>query len=381
MNEQLEIVSLMRAETELAEPPSGIVNVERAMTAGRRQRWYGRAAGAVLAAVILVTAAVTVPQLLRADGPPGFEVALPRDIPALPTLGASAAAPTVFDPSVAYLTFGWVPADYHERGYQVGLGPDGQTASLQATPPIPDEWRGVSVTLYPRGVTPPPPQREDGPAKVLHTTPASAGDQDATWTTYRGASSPEVFLSWRYAPRGWARVRVAQDTGDVSVVALRVAQMLRLSGSDRLSLPFRMAELPGGLRPIRAEVDNSTLPEDSPWYAGMSFSSAPAGTPALRRIEQALTVSVTPYRHQDTTGGKGYSPPTTTIDGHPANRVPATGPASDLTMYGVAGVNVEIDAGDPGMAALLGPQGCLSVYEQKVTLAAGAAAWTTGLQD
>jgi hypothetical protein len=379
MNEELEIVSLMRAETALAEPPSGIVDLERAMTAGRRQRWYGRAAGAVLVAAILVAGVVAVPQVLSAGGPPGYQFAVPRDIPALPTLGVSA-APSVFDPSVAYLRFGWAPEDYHERGYQVGLGPDGQIVTLQATPRIAYDWQGVSVSLYPRGVTPPPPQRNDGQAgaKVLHTALASGGDQDATWTAYTGASGQEVFLSWRYAPQGWARVRVAQAAGDASAVALHVAQTLRLSGGDRLSLslPFRVGPLPGGLRPVQTVVGNSTAPENQPWYVGTSFSSAPAG----QRIEQALTVSVTPYRHQDTTGGKGYNPPNATIDGHPANQAPPSGPTSNVTVYDVAGVNVQVEIGDPNLVTQLGPQGCRSVYE-KVALSAGAAAWTTGLQD
>ncbi|GAB3969019.1 hypothetical protein [Plantactinospora veratri] len=212
-------------------------------------------------------------------------------------------------------------------------------------------------------------------------TPASVDGQDAVWTTYSGAKLREAFLRWRYAPGSWAEVRVADRTGDVGETALRVAENLGLSSTDRVKLPFGVTGLPAALRPILVNVVDAPSAATR-WSATVSFSAAPAGSDPGQQRGTMLDVTAWPYAHQDTEGtnsaGKEFPRPNTSVDGHPAHRGPRSGPATDLTVYDVAGVNVDVHANHPDVLRQLGPEGCVATY-RGVHLVDQAGGWKTGL--
>ncbi|GIH16784.1 hypothetical protein [Rugosimonospora africana] len=358
MSEQVEIAALLHAEATTDEPPSSVLDVKRAMSVGRRQRRYGRAACAGLVVAVLAAGAVTVPRVLPARGTAGYDVAGLPAVSALPTMSGDVAPPS-FDPLKLYLKFGWVPGRYDQRSYEVGATGQGMMAVLMAYPVVGHDWQGVSVTLYPRGVTPPPPQRLVGRATVTRTIPASVNGQDANWTVYSGATIPEAFLDWRYAPQGWARIQVTDANADVADIAVRVAEKLQVSTTTSVTVPFRVGALPSGLRRVSTSINSSTQSDDSPWYAEMAFS---AGRTEQQREDERLIVNATAYRDQDRVGGKGFDTPNTTIDGHPTSQIPPSGPTSDLTVYHIGLMNLEVEASTLGVAGLLGPEGCRSVY-------------------
>jgi hypothetical protein len=368
--EEEELAHLMREEVRATETSSGTLDVAQAMSVGRRQRWYGRAAGAAVITAAVVAGTAVAPGLFAGTGRPA-----PIGIDA----GAIAEAPKSIDPTVEYVHFGWLPEGLPSRMYQAGLTFAGTAATAAATPTdrATDTWRGVAVTLYPRGVVPPPPQRDSGePAGngVSSAAPAVQGNT-AVWVAYQGATVREAFLRWTYAPQAWIEVRVGGLAGaqDPRTVAHKVAENVQLSTTASVPLPAAVTGLPSGVRLINMTVTQSAGP-GNPWSVGMDYSTVAATSPVSEQLRHVVDVILGPYHGQDTASdAKGYQPPNTTIDGHPAYQYGKI----TLQVYNVEGVNIACSA-DAEVADRLGPAGCRSVY-QHVQLTQNIRNWASYL--
>ncbi|MEV1156284.1 hypothetical protein AB0J27_12900 [Micromonospora chokoriensis] len=370
MLDERQIGDLMLAEIESAERPSAVLDVGRAMTTAQRQRRLARGAGAALLAAALTVGGLTVPDLLSPDRAP-----TPAPFGAAPAGGETGlpVALTTVDPQRVYVRFGWLPNEMRDRQYQAGLLLSGPGVHLSASNGRNDDQRQfVAVALFPKGVQPSVPQRDSG-------EPALAGDSDAgpplnggdsVFTSYSGAEKPEAILRWRYAPDGWAQVRVFGTGSDVRDTAAQVARSLRF-GTDSVPMPATVSGVPADLRLITVNV-NESLDEPRSWYAGWTWSPEPATAEPGRQRARTLTVGVSRYRNVTDPADKAYVDPNSTVGGHPARFGGEKGNES-LTVYDVNGANVTIDD-----SALL-PTGGTREFFPAVTLVPEPATWHTHL--
>ncbi|MEV7986409.1 hypothetical protein [Micromonospora sp. NPDC085948] len=370
MIDEMDVARLMRAEVEAAETPSAVVNIERAMTAGRRQRWYVRSAGAALAVVAVVVGAVTVPGLVAPpDGSPSatpsslnlFGALAPLEpytgkVPSPDTSRIPAALETI-DPTVQYMRFGWLPSGLARLSYSAGVSPLGLGVSLSGSGGDPQNWAGVSVDLYPKGVTPQAPQVMgiDQRAPVVSTAPApDVRGAAATFTQYDVDGTDRLSLRWQYAPDGWAEVDVAPwaEGQDAREIALHVAQKLRFSTTERVKMPAQVRGVPQNLRLINATVQGPLTPDGWRWYANVMYSAEPATASPGTQWSKTLDVGFSPYVEMtdkiraELNGKLLHEPPNTTIDGHQAAFYAAADPSGleRLDVIDVRGMVVRIDA-------------------------------------
>ncbi|MEV1329185.1 hypothetical protein AB0J20_06370 [Micromonospora costi] len=364
MLDERELVHLLHAEVDSAERPSTVLDVGRAMATGRRQRRLARSTAAALVVGVLAAAGLTVPGLLGSDRPPApADTAAPDRATALP------AALTVVEPDVVYVRFGWLPDGVRHLQYQTGLLLSGPGVYLAAsTNETGETWRGVSVDLFPKGVQPPAPQRDDGSPAALSGTRAGPDlpGGPSTFVSYTGGGPSEAILRWQYAPDGWAQVRVLGLPGDPRDAAGRVARTLTF-GREVLPMPVTVRGVPDTLRPITGDV-TLDLHEPGSWYAGMTWSPEPPDADPGRQRARTLDVGFWPYRVITDPNAKGRPDPNTTLDGHPA-RFTSEGGVESLTVYDVAGVGVWID--DDGLL----PDGGTRALFRRLDIGPDAAGW------
>ncbi|MGW4499226.1 hypothetical protein ACWENR_11520 [Micromonospora sp. NPDC004336] len=335
MLDERQVADLMRHEID-AEPPSGVLDIDRAMRTGRRQRRAARAAGGALLAGALVAGAAVAPGLLATERPPAAQ-------PAGPAAGGPTGLPaalTTVDPQRVYVRFGWLPAGTNRLSYHAGLLQTGPGVLLGADSrrDTRENWRGVSVRLYPKGAQPLAPQRDDG--TTASVTGTDAGPElnggPSSWTVYSPATGPEAVLRWRYAPDGWAEVRVVGTEGEARDTATRVARALRF-GDDPVPMPATVGGVPDGLRLLEVSVSESVTGPHT-WYAGTTWTAEPATAEPGR--QRARTLSVGFSRAGGAVPGARELPaPNTTVDGRRAYR---QGDRS-LLVYDVDGVDVSIE--------------------------------------
>jgi hypothetical protein len=378
--------SLLNQEIKSTERPSSVIDVRAAMTAGRRARRRRRAGGAALAVtavVCAVTAGSVVLAANRGDHEPAFIEPAPATSPsATPAPGT---APVNVDPMIKYLRPGWLPDGLPHRSYYSRTGNTDETgyAFLSAQTTSEPNGDGVTVFLYPKGVTPPPPQvtqgRNSGP--VVTDGPRIQG-VPSQWVRYEPPQGhlPEEdhgdLLQWEYAPGGWIRIDVRGLT-DPRTVATRVAEKLTVSTTEAVVLPMPPPVLTNKVRVDYVSV-TETVGVAGSATASVAYTSAAPDANRSAVNSDMLMVVVNPYRGEDRTGGKGYSPANTTVDGHPAATA-ATSKLCGLAVYNVNGVNVSADANGTQILAALGPDACRGVYRQ-VHLAPGAGTWSPGLR-
>lgn len=396
MIEEMHVARLMRAEAESAEPPSVVLNIERAMTTGRRQRWYARGASAALALAALAVGAATVPGLVAPDRPSAPSLDLVALAPLEPFTGEvpspdpsriPAALETV-DPSVQYVRFGWLPSGLDIVQYQAGLLLGGPGVKLigHAAGSLNPDWSGVSVSLYPEGVTPPAPQVVgiDQRAPTVSSAPApDVRGAAAIFTQYDVDGTDQLCLRWQYAPDGWAEVRVAPWVSgqDAREIALHVAQKLTLSTTERVRMPTQVTGAPKNLRPILTDVSEPLTSDGWRWHASVTYSAQPAtADPGVQRAK-TLDVTYSPYfemtdQIRAELNGKEPPQPNTTIDGHQAYFTPGGDPdwLESLTVYNVQGLTVRIDAA----RGTLTEQGTKGLFQQ-LDLASATPDWRPAL--
>ncbi|MEU8152647.1 hypothetical protein AB0B94_03155 [Micromonospora sp. NPDC048986] len=394
-----DVARLMRAEVEAAETPSVVVNIERAMTVGRRQRWYARGAGAALAVVAVAVGVVTVPGLVAPDGssPPSLEMVgalaplepYTGEVPAPDTSRIPAALETI-DPTVQYVRFGWLPSGLDSLQYQSGLllsGPGVVLIAHAADSPNPN-WAGVAVSLHPRGVTPPAPQVMgiDQRAPTLSTAPApDVRGTSATFTQYDVDGTDRLSLRWRYAPDGWAAVDVSPWAAgqDAREIALHVAQRLRFATTELVRMPAQVKGVVSQkVRPIQTTVSGPLTPDGWRWYAGVTYSAEPSTADPGRQRAKTVDVGFSPYAEMtdkiraELKGKELFRPPNTTVDGHQASFYAAADPSSSETLevLDVRGMVVEIDA----HSGTLDEQGTKGLF-QRLDLAEAKPDWRPSL--
>ncbi len=391
LEEDKDIARLMRADIEAIEAPrSRLLDVDRAMRTGRRQRWYGpTASAAVLVAALAVGVAVLPGQFgnepVRNGGVNPLAVdsylVLAAESAGLATLPE---APVAIDAMGLYLKFGWLPDGYHHRQYQAGYVP-GRISSVAFLSADQDRdansGKGnFSVTLYPRGVTPDAPQRDDRSrgAEIDATAAESVNDNAASWITYSGAEGEETFLRWRYAPDGWAQLRFTGNDPslDVKAAAHKIASSMELSSSEKVPLPVQAASLPTGLKPVNVNISESVRIPDS-WYASVTLSTA---IDSAQPFTNTTEISVSPYREEeDRTEKEKLAPaPNTEVDGQPAYRAPLDGPAATVRVGRSGGVLVEVTTNN-SLPGQLGPDGVMTVY-QGLKLVDEPADWSSHLK-
>ncbi|MFF0149706.1 hypothetical protein [Micromonospora sp. NPDC005203] len=400
MIDEMDVARLMRAEVEAAETPSAVVNIERAMTAGRRQRRYVRSAGAALAVVAVVVGAVTVPGLVAppdrsSSAPPSslnlFGALAPLEpytgkVPSPDTSRIPAALETI-DPTVQYVRFGWLPSGLASLQYGAGLTQSGPGVFLNGHSGDPQNWAGVSVDLYPKGVTPKAPQvmGVDQRAPVVSTVPApDVRGAAATFTLYDVDGTDRLTLRWQYALDGWAEVDVSPWAAgqDAREIALHVAQKLRFSTTERVRMPGRVLGVPQNLRLIYATVNGPLTPDGWRWYAGVSYSALPPTANPGTQWSKTLDVSFSPYVEMtdkiraELDGKLLHEPPNTTIDGHQAAFYAAADPSGleRLDVIDVRGMVVRIDAHH----GTLDEQGTKGLF-QRLDLAGAKQDWRPSL--
>jgi hypothetical protein len=272
-----------------------------------------------------------------------------------------------------YVRFGWLPDGMRDLQYQAGLLLSGPGVLLGASNGrAEDERQFVTVSLLPKGVEPSAPQRDSG-------EPAVAGKPDrgprlnggdSVFANYSGAEKPEAILRWRYAPDGWAQVRVVGTGPDARGTAAQVARSLRF-GADTVPMPATVPGVPANLRMITLNVDES-LDEPTSWYAGWTWTPEPATAEPRWQRARTLTVGVSRYRNVTDPTDRAYVNPNTTFDGHPA-RFGGEGGNESLTVYDVDGATVTIDD-----SALL-PAGGTRALFRALTLVPEPATWHTHL--
>lgn len=362
MLDEERVAGMLRDDVAATERDSTVLDLGRAMATGRRHRWYRRVAGAAAVAVAVTAGAAAVPGIMStmdADRTPPDS----RDTGA--AAGGIGTAPEAFDPLIHYVRFGWLPDGLSGRQYQAGMDYSGSVVTAIADA---DTGTGtgtaIVVRLLPRGGRLDPPQVDTGeraPEGISTPAPDVHG-RAASWVTFAGRPG-DVFLRWQYATDGWIELRVRGNAGgsDPKVTAHRVAEDLRLSGTEPVRLPGTVKDLPPGVRLIQTDVVRSA--ETGQWTARLTFTTAPAG--AGRIAEQTNTVELTigsDLRPSD----KGAPPaPNTTLDGYRAYRLDTT----FLAVYGVEGSVVVMCVADPAAAAAqLGPEGCVDLFRRtKVT--------------
>jgi hypothetical protein len=133
-------------------------------------------------------------------------------------------------------------------------------------------------------------------------TPASpVNGRPARW----GSKPGRVVLQWEYLPDAWAQIEIG-GLPDPEATAYRVAESVRFGADVRLSMPMRVRNLPGGLRPVEAVRSVSA----SRWNAQISYAR-----PGDRQVPAGRwPVTVAAQSEGELVGN-----PTTTIDGHPAH--------------------------------------------------------------
>ncbi|WP_433129160.1 hypothetical protein ACQPWW_03775 [Micromonospora sp. CA-240977] len=371
MLDEHQIGDLMLAEIESAERPSAVLDVDRAMTTARRQRRLAQGAGGALLAVALTVGGLTIPDLISPDRP-----ADKAPIGAAASEGQTGlpAALTTVDPQRVYVRFGWLPEGLRNLNYQAGLLLSGTGVYLGAHNGGADDKRQfVAVSLLPKGVQPSAPQRDSAEPAVAGDTVAGPelNGGPSVFASYSGAEQPEAILRWRYAPDGWAQLRVVGAGPDVRETATRVARSLRF-GADPVPTPATVTGVPTNLRLITASVSES-LDEPRSWDVGWTWTREPATAEPKWQRARTLAVVVSRYRNVTDPADRLFVNPNTTLDGHPARFSSGDGNES-LTVYDVNGANVSID--DSGLL----PTGGTRALFPAVKLVAEPASWHSHLR-
>ncbi|MEV4118004.1 hypothetical protein [Micromonospora sp. NPDC049645] len=371
MLDERQIGDLMLTEIESAERPSVLLDVDRAMTTARRQRRLAQGAGAALLAVALTGGGLTVPDLLTPDRPPA--TAPPGAATSEGPTGLPAALTTI-DPQRLYVRFGWLPDGLRDLHYQAGLLQSAPGVLLAATNGRDDDQRqSVAVSLLPKGVEPSAPQRDSAEPAVAGDTAAGPelNGGPSVFASYSGAEKPEAILRWRYAPDGWAQVRVFGAGPDMRRTATQVARSLRFVADTVVPMPATVAGVPADLRMINVSVSES-LDQPRSWHAGWTWTPEPATADPGRQLARTLTVGISLYRNVTDPTDRAYVDPNTTLAGHQARFGGENGNES-LTVYDVNGATVSISD-----SALL-PSGGTRALFPAVTLVPQPAAWHTHL--
>jgi hypothetical protein len=361
-------ISLLRERlTQMADEGGHLhVDIGRARARGRRflrlRRAAAAAGSAAMIVVVVLTAAIAgrTPTVRLSHGP-----------------AAPAAAATHPDQLIQTASFGWLPdglaadsfvADSQNRPY---FEADAGTAG---TGPV------IMLTDYGRGPQPALPDLPGGvPAALIPA--ARIHGRAAYWVTApaAGANAQLNFeLRWQYGPHRWADLQASglapASVTDITSTAYRIAETATFGEHSALTLPFGVAGIPASLDPRRTVLNTGPHSSALIYFAGSDL------TPA-----DSIQVSVSPtglIRHHPGEPGSGQGPApasrgvttNTVIDGHPAYDTQLAGPAGAavLLVFGVHGLDVQINAGPSALAAMPRSHNLIWVFNH-MTVAGSAA--------
>jgi hypothetical protein len=334
-------------------PPSA-VDLERALTDGRRRVRYQRLATVVAACcAVLATAGVAV----ALDRPAAQERV---DVASAPM---PEQAPATFDPLRRYAAFGWLPDAVTDVRTKTGLDGMLVSASKQDTGRKGAESR-VELRVVTAGhdiavATPEDfvaaPGVTPGGKDMRPTEPVNG--RPAHWNGQLADGDGAAALRWEYAPGAWAEVIVGGRAAgaDPRATARRIASSVRYGVDEPVRLPFTVAGgLPAGLRPMAVSVSTSTESGSSPWGVQVEYGDGkrtPYG-------DWPLVVNVL-QRSSRIGDGSVIGNPDTVIDGYPARRSSLLDGGKGLQVYDVQGLYVELATHDPVTTSQLpgGPDG------------------------
>jgi hypothetical protein len=249
-------------------PPSRVIDLDLAITNGRRLRRRRRAVlGTTIVAVlmaILPAVGVTLRQVTHRDRSQS-----PVDVNTTDVAPGPSAAPTRFDPLRLWLSPGWIPENTSSRFQKIT--PNRQELSYSS-------YSGLELhaILYSAGVplgqlryasvgdfgeqgelsSPRPKSRTPGP---------SVGGQVATWYG-TGAN-----LVWQWAPNAWAEVFVSKSDSapdNIRDIATRYATALRTDVTEQVRVPFAMMRPPSPLSLVGSFISH----ENGRYEGRLTFS-------------------------------------------------------------------------------------------------------------
>ncbi len=309
------------------------VDVGRARARGRRLLRLRRAATAAGSAAMIGVGVIAVTVTGKAA---------PPNRPASVTPAAPATTLPQLDRMVATGSFGWLPTGFAADGFVAdSQGPsyfevDATIGSSHA--PV------ITLTDYGRGPQPALPDLPGGvPASAIATAPVNG--RAAYWITEPsiGPNAQLNFeLRWEYGPHRWADLQAsglrATSVADLTSTAYRIARTATLGVRVRLTMPLGVTGIPAGLRARRSVLNTGAEASALMYFVGsdlapsdsIQFSVSPAGI-----TRPGVTAN-------------------TVVDNHPAYDSQLADSAGDaiLLVFGVHGVDVEIDAGEKALAAL-----------------------------
>jgi hypothetical protein len=345
-------ISMLRERLEEIGDEAGLlkVDVERACARGRRLLRVRRAVAASGAAATIGVVVAVVTIAGRAPSPSGPASTLPAA-----TSSAAAARP---DHLLATASFGWLPT---------GFAADSLVADSQDRPYFEiDATTGTSsgpviiLTDYGPGPQPAMPDLPGGvPASAIPT--AQVNGHAAYWITAPtiGPNAQLNFeLRWEYGSHRWADLQAsglsAASVADLTSTAYRIAENATLGERVLVAMPFRISGIPASLRVHRIVMNPGSRPAALIYFAGSDLSPSDS-------IQFSVSpTGVTSHHPGDPGSGHGPKPHSqgvttnTVVDGHPAYDSQLTGQAGGamLWVFGVRGLDVEINAGARALAAL-----------------------------
>jgi hypothetical protein len=343
---------------EAPEPPSR-VDLECAVTAGRRRVWARRgfATGASALVLCMMVGGAGYAMTHR----PGRHD-LRRDAPPAATASPSPAHPTAFDPLVESVTAGYLPARLTDRVVEISRTRyliDARDPYSPGSGPLPE----ITVSVFPGRI-------EQGPDRPHHerfrSAPAVNGHR-ASWVL---GGVPT--LRWEYAPDSYAEVAVSMPGTDQSAIARRVAASVRFGQHTPVRLPFRLSSLPTGLRPARTSVEVGG-PKHG-WDVQVEFSDEPGSVDPKTRLAHSLMIHS--YVSDYTVGDAKDGSPNTRIHAHPSQQS-STSTSAALAFDDVDGRYVGLDAAGKPVVAALGPAGLPGLFRRMIFAGKDPADWPT----
>lgn len=341
VREGSDIAVLFNADAHGAMPPSGVIDVGRAMVDGGRIR-VRRRVMAVSAVAGLTVLALSGGAL--ASGMLGRSGAAPAVSGTTTPAPSRLVAPRQFDVLSARLAPAWLPPVFTERVQMV----DATHESLNLVhyaPPVNGEANAdasMTITLYAAGAAPGRTAWLDG-AEWPPTEPTGVTVNGQP--SFAGATDRALGRAWQWAPGAWATITARGSAlgtrAELTSALDRVMTQLRTDTVAPLRMPFTVPAPPAPL------VLRSTMVGH---YAGgryeaqLVFSDRADMTDPRTHIPRMLVIGVERNATRSGDGKNGY--PTTTIDGHPAV-VDFTTETGKVQLLDVDGHRLTVDVYDP----------------------------------
>lgn len=280
------------------------------------------------------------------------------------------------DPIVSSVAFGWLPAGLWTDGLNWSSG----TGAVKSTMLIAGTAGGnpqfnLSVlppgqspaTSWDNGTTSPAPDVNGRTAYWAGAVPGSSA----------AAGNGQLILEWEYAPNSWAAL--TSQTGDTTSTGVatiyQVAENVKYNQHVASASPFRLAQAPAGI-PLANAGYLPFTDAVSPSGPDVSLSYADSTGSGSTYKANILLIDVSLYKGAIPDPAKQRI----TVGGHQAT-LWTTATTTELTVFDVDGLVVEIDAqGDKALADINAAGGIVAYYQNVITLfGPNPTNWTTAV--